>query len=72
MRAKLAKIIDFAVVNDPIAAGGIRHGLLPVPKINDAEPDGCQRRVIVDEIPRFIGTTMGDKTDHSREFGNAF
>ena len=62
--AKLLKIVNLTVQNDPNRAVFVRHGLMPAGDVNDAEPPHPERDAAAVIEAVVIGAAMRDDTAH--------
>ena len=65
--AKLAMVVDLAIVGDPHRALGVRHRLSTAGDIDDAQPPMSQAHAVVEEVPVAIGSPMGQRRRHPAE-----
>jgi len=62
--AQLAIVVDLAVEDDPVAAGGVAHGLAPGHEIDDRQPRHPEPDVAGGVDARVVGAAMLEKAEH--------
>src|SRR5262245_825514 len=61
---ELAKVVDLAVEDDPVAPGRIAHGLLPRHQIDDRQPRHPEPDVVGRVDPRVVGPAVLEEPEH--------
>src|SRR5262245_59264569 len=63
-RAELAKVVDLAVEDDPVAPGRIAHGLLARHQVDDRQPRHPEPDVVGRVDSRVVGSAVLEEPEH--------